>query len=319
MAAEYTVGCIGAGVIGSSWATCFAMHGCKVNVYDIKEEFLTRACERINDNITFLVSKGYYSEEKKEEALKRITYTTSLQDALKDVSFIQESGPENYEAKRAIIQTVDKFAPPEAVYASSTSGLLITEIASVSEHPERCVGGHPYNPPHLIPLVEITRGKKTGQEYLDKAKQFYQEMGKEPIVLQKETLGFIANRIQVAVGREVCELVERGVCSIEDTDKAICFGPGLRWAIMGQNLINQLGGGDGGVRRCAESMGKSAELWLSDMAKWDKFPDNWVDLQEAGIKEEMANRSPEQGNTNEEIIKYRDDKLLGILHLLGKL
>ena len=251
--------------------------------------------------------------------MARIEYTTSLAEAVKDADFIQESGPENYDVKRSIMEAVDRFAPQDAIYASSTSGLLITEIAKASKYPQRCLGGHPYNPPLLIPLVEITKGERTSQEAVDAAKAFYAGIGKEPIVLNRETLGFIANRLQIALAREATDLVHKGVCSIEDVDKAVCFGPGLRWAIMGPNLVNQLAGGAGGFRHAHEHMSPSAETWLADMATWSKFPEGWSEFAQKGVLEEMAHRDPACGRTNEEIIRFRDNMLLEILRLHGKL
>lgn len=314
-----TVACLGAGVIGASWAACFASHGCRVRLYDIKEEFLADAQRRIRRDLGFLAEKGYLTARAVETAMAAIEYTTDLARAVTDADFIQESGPENYDVKRTIMEEVDRSAPEDAVYASSTSGLLITEIARASAHPERCVGGHPYNPPLLIPLVEITRGERTSQEAVDAAKTFYAAMGKEPIVLHKETLGFIANRLQIALAREATDLVNRGVCSIEDVDKAVCFGPGLRWAIMGPNLINQLAGGAGGFRHAHDHMSASAETWLADMATWTRFPEGWSQFAQEGVLEEMAHRDPASGRTNEEIIRFRDNMLLEILHLHGKL
>ena len=314
-----TVACLGAGVIGASWAACFAKQGCQVRLYDIKDEFLTDAQRRIRRDLSFLAEKGYLAQEDVERAMERITCTTDLAAAVTGADFIQESGPENYEVKRTIMEEVDRSAPADAIYASSTSGLLITEIAKASVHPERCVGGHPYNPPLLIPLVEITKGEQTSDEAVEAAKAFYIQMGKEPIVLNKETLGFISNRLQIALAREACDLVCRGVCSIEDVDKAVAFGPGLRWAIMGPNLINQLAGGPGGIRHAHENMSRSAETWLADMATWTQFPEGWAELAQNGVNEEMAHRPAEFGRTNEEIIRVRDNMLLEILHMHKKI
>ena len=314
-----TVACLGAGVIGASWAACFASRGCGVRLYDIKEEFLTDAQRRIRRDLEFLSEKGFLTAGDVERAMARIEYTTSLAEAVKDADFIQESGPENYDVKRSIMEAVDRFAPQDAIYASSTSGLLITEIAKASKYPQRCLGGHPYNPPLLIPLVEITKGERTSQEAVDAAKAFYAGIGKEPIVLNRETLGFIANRLQIALAREATDLVHKGVCSIEDVDKAVCFGPGLRWAIMGPNLVNQLAGGAGGFRHAHEHMSPSAETWLADMATWSKFPEGWSEFAQKGVLEEMAHRDPACGRTNEEIIRFRDNMLLEILRLHGKL
>ena len=173
---------------------------------------------------------------------ERIHYTTEMAQALEHAEFVQESGPESYEIKRKILAQMEEVLPADTVIASSTSGLLITKIAEDARHPERIVGGHPYNPPHLIPLVEIVRGEQSSDEAVTCAAAFYRALGKEPVVLNKEVSGFIANRLQVAVYREAIDLVVNGVCSLEDTDKALLWGPGIRWGIMGPGRRRHRGG-----------------------------------------------------------------------------
>lgn len=313
------IACVGSGVIGVSWATNFVVKGYPVNLYDISQQQLELGKVTIDKNLRFLMEKGILTKEAVEEAKDLVQYTTRIEDAVKDVQFIQESGPEKYEIKQAILAEIDKYANPETIFASSTSGLLITEIAKLSKYPERCIGAHPYNPPHLIPLVEITKGDKTSDEVVKTAYDFYRLLGKEPVILSKEALGFIANRLQIALYREAVELVVRGICSVEDVDKAVTFGPGLRWAIIGPNLIFQLGGGSQGIKGLLEHIGPSSELWLEDMADWKKFPEGWADMAQDGVNKEMANLSDEIGNTNEKIIKYRDNMLVELLKLHKKL
>ena len=310
---------LGGGLIGSSWAANFLWKGFSVHIYDISDEALTTARNRIRKNLEYLVSKGILTADKLNEALGLAKYTMSLAEAVKDVQFLQESVLEKYEVKQALLAEVDKYAPADAVFASSTSGLLITEIAKDSEHPERCLGAHPYNPPHLIPLVEISRGQKTSEETVKRACDFYMSLGKEPIVLRKEALGFISNRLSMALYREAVDLVMRGVCSVEDIDKAVNFGPGLRYALMGPNLIYQLGGGPQGIQGLLKHVENSVELWWEDMATWKKWPPGWYEKAQEGVNEEMANRLPEQGRTNEEIAKWRDDGLIEILKFLKKI
>lgn len=313
------VACIGAGVIGSSWAIAFAMKGLEVNVYDIKDEALKLAEERVNTDLAVLIANEVLDESGKQEILIRIKYTTSLAEAVKDVQFVQESGPENYEIKQSMIEEMEKYLSAEAIIASSTSGLLITKICEKAQHPERFVGAHPYNPPHLIPLVEITKGEKTSEENVSLAKEFYQLLGKEPVVLNKEAPGFICNRIQMAVYREVCELVMRGVCSIEDADKAVTFGPGIRWGIMGPSLVFELGGGQHGVAGLMSALNDSITSWLQDMADWKEFPKEFAEIAEKGVQEELQNRSSEAGNDRESLAAYRDKMLIEILRLHKKL
>ncbi len=313
------VACVGAGVIGYSFAVNFALKGLEVGLYDINEEALNLAKERVNTSLQLLIKNGIINDEESEQIKKRIIYTTSMEEALKDALFIQESGPEHYDIKHQMVTEMEKYVSSEAIIASSTSGLLITEIAKVAKHPERFVGGHPYNPPHLIPLVEITKGEKTTEENVLLAKEFYQSVGKEPVVLNKEALGFICNRLQMALYREVCELVMRGVCSIEDADKAVTFGPGIRWGIMGPSLIFQLGGGKGGVDGIMHHLHDSITLWLNDMADWKEFPEEFAKIARDGVEEAMKNRPKEIGNDDASLAAYRDDMLVAILKLHGKL
>lgn len=313
------VACVGAGVIGYSFAVNFALKGLEVGLYDINEEALNLAKERVNTSLQLLIKNGIINDEESEQIKKRIIYTTSMEEALKNALFIQESGPEHYDIKHQMVIEMEKYVSSEAIIASSTSGLLITEIAKVAKHPERFVGGHPYNPPHLIPLVEITKGEKTTEENVLLAKEFYQSVGKEPVVLNKEALGFICNRLQMALYREVCELVMRGVCSIEDADKAVTFGPGIRWGIMGPSLIFQLGGGKGGVDGIMHHLHDSITLWLNDMADWKEFPEEFAKIARDGVEEAMKNRPKEIGNDDASLAAYRDDMLVAILKLHGKL
>ncbi|MFZ0943502.1 MAG: 3-hydroxyacyl-CoA dehydrogenase family protein [Syntrophobacteraceae bacterium] len=310
---------LGGGLIGSSWATNFIWKGVSVHIYDISDEALKTARNRIRENLEYLVSKGILTSGETNVAMGLVKYTTSLGEAVKDAQFLQESVLEQYEVKQALLAEVDKHAPADAIFASSTSGLLISEIAKGSAHPERCLGAHPYNPPHLIPLVEISRGQKTSEQTVKRTCDFYMSLGKEPIVLRKEAHGFISNRLSMALYREAVDLVMRGVCSVEDIDKAVNFGPGLRYALMGPNLIYQLGGGPHGIQGLLKHVEKSVELWLEDMAVWKKLPTGWSETAQQGVNTEMANRPPEQGRTNEEITRWRDGGLIEILKFLKKI
>lgn len=313
------IACVGSGVIGSSWATSFAMNGLDTVLYDIDSKYLDQARQRIARNLQYMQDNACLTPEQCAEALARITYTTSMEDAVSGAWLVQESGPENYDIKRSILAQIEASAPEDAIYASSTSGLLITEIARDALHPERCIGAHPFNPPHLIPLVEISKGERSSEDTVSRAKEFYQSIGKEPVVLHKETPGFIAGRLQIAVTREICELVMRGVCSVEDADKALTFGPGLRWGIMGPNLLLHLGGGEGGIDGLTRHLAASIKSWLSDMATWNEMPEAYYPIVRQGVEEEMAHRPAPLGNDVESITAYRDKMLIELLRLHGKL
>lgn len=313
------VSCVGAGVIGYSWAVYFALKKFPVTVYDVSCDSLNLARQRVHGSLESLANNNVISFSEISDIENRILYTTSMEEAVSDAQFIVESGPENYDIKRAIVKEMEEYTASDTIIASSTSGLLITEIAKEAKHPERFIGGHPYNPPHLIPLVEITKGEKTSEEVVEVAKEFYSSIGKEPVVLQKEALGFICNRIQMALYREVCDLVMRGVCTVEDADKAVTYGPGLRWGIMGPSLVFQLGGGEHGISGLLKHLGPSIDLWLSDMADFKEFPKEFGEIAQAGVEEEIKNRPSEIGNNDKFLAEYRDKMLIELLKLHKKL
>jgi 3-hydroxyacyl-CoA dehydrogenase len=310
--------CVGGGVIGSSWAIQYAMRGLNVTLYDINDEQLAKSRTQMEKSLDALLAYDAISLDRRSEIVSRVKLTTSMEEAVKDAQFIQESGPERLEVKRSILAQVEQFAAPDALYASSTSGLLISSIVEEAAHPERCVGAHPYNPPHLIPLVEITRGDKTSDATVKLVYDFYQSIGKEAVLLRKECPGFIANRLQLALYREVQDLVMRGVCSVEDVDKALVYGPGIRWAIFGHNMIMQMGN-PGGLIGMEKMLGNSGDVWLADMANWTHKPENWGEIAQPGVDEEMAHFPDYIGHTNAECIAYRDKMLIQILKLHKKL
>lgn len=313
------VACVGAGVIGYSWALYYSLKKLSVTVYDLTEDKIDLAKNRIHESLLNLEKNNVVQENEISEIESRITYTTSMEAAVKDVQFITESGPENYEVKQKMAEEMEKYTADDTIIASSTSGLLVSEIAKNAKHPERFIGAHPYNPPHLIPLVELTRGDKTDEHVLEVAKEFYQSIDKEPVVLQKEALGFICNRIQMAVYREVCNLVMNGVCTIEDADKAVTYGPGLRWAIMGPSLVFELGGGEGHIDGLMKHLNPSISLWLHDMADFKDFPEEFPEIARKGVEEAMKNRPAEIGNDDQSLAEYRDKMLIELLKLHNKL
>ena len=297
----------------------YSLKELSVTVYDLTDEKLQLAKKRIHESLVNLKQNDVVSENEIDEIESRISYTTSMEEAVKDVQFITESGPENYEVKQKMAEEMEKYTSSDTIIASSTSGLLVTEIAKNAKHPERFIGAHPYNPPHLIPLVELTRGEKTDDHVLEVAKEFYQMIDKEPVVLQKEALGFICNRIQMAVYREVCNLVMKGVCTIEDADKAVTYGPGLRWAIMGPSLVFELGGGEGHIDGLMKHLNPSISLWLHDMADFKDFPEEFPEIARKGVEEALKNRPQEIGNDDQSLAEYRDKMLISLLKLHNKL
>ena len=192
----------------------------------------------------------------------RLSFTADLPAAVKAADFVQENGPERIDFKKKLYRQLDELLPADVIIASSSSGLTMSEIQSDCPlHPERCVIGHPFNPPHLVPLVEIVGGAKTSEATIERAAEFYTGLGKQAVRLRKEVPGHVANRLQAALAREVYYLVAEDVVSVADVDKALCWGPGLRWGIMGQVLLNHLGGGQGGIEHFFEQFTRPMTAW----------------------------------------------------------
>lgn len=313
------VTCYGTGVIGTAWGAVFLKGGCDVTFFDIGEEQLQATKTSLEGVLAFFRSQGMMTPEQCLDAIQRTHYTTDPARAVGEAEFIQENCPESVELKQKVLATIEANCPADAIIASSTSGLLISDIAAKAVHPERVIGGHPYNPVYVMPLVEISQSEKTSPDVVAKARAFYTEMGKEPVVMNKECPGFICNRIQVAVAREAYDLVYRGVCSVEDVDKAIVYGVGLRWAILGPHLVSHLGGGAGGFRGLNKHIGPATKVWLEDMAKWTETPEDYMDIAEKGIAEEMANREPGKGQTIQELGAYLNNGVMAVLKYHGKL
>lgn len=313
------VACSGGGMIGSSFAVSFALKGFPCAVYEIDEPSAERARKNVQRLVQSMISLGITDEAAAQSAEDRITVTCDSEAAFRGAQFIQENGPEDYGVKRSILATIEAHTAGDTVIASSTSGLLITEIARDAKHPERCLGAHPYNPPHLIPLLELTKGERTTQETIDTAVDFYRAVNKEPIVLQKERLGFVANRISHALYREVISLVMDGVCSLEDADKAVCFGPGLRWAVFGPNMIYELGGGAGGIGEAVSKFKTVSNLLFEDISDMKRIPDEWHDIAVTGMEEEKRHLPDYVGQSREDYEHFRDMILVELLKLHHKI
>lgn len=300
------VACIGAGTIGSSWATYFVSKGLKVNVQDVNYDVLNAAKIRIDKNLQHLFKNDVISEEQLINSKELISYNTGIRETMSEVKFIQESTLEDYEIKESVIKEIDKHFVEDTIIASSSSGLLVSKLQEFSKHPGNIIIAHPFNPPHLIPLVEIVGGNAS-KEIISGAIDFYKSIDKVPILLNKEVPGHVANRIQAAIWRECIDLVDKGVCSVADVDAAVSYGPGLRWALMGPNMIFHLGGGEKGIEGFLNQLKTPFESWWHDMASWECFPDNISETLSKGIANEMG------GSSFEEKVKWRDEKLIAVL------
>jgi len=296
---------IGTGVIGASWTALFLAKGLEVTATDVApnaEASLRRFIEAAWPALKRLSIVPGASPS-------RLKFTADLPAAVKGADFVQENGPERIDFKKRLYGQLDELLPPDVIIASSSSGLTMSDIQSgCPVHPERCVIGHPFNPPHLIPLVEIVGGSRTSQETIERASQFYTAMGKRVVRLNKEVPGHVANRLQAALGREVYHLVADGVVSAADVDTALCWGPGLRWGIMGNMMLNHLGGGEGGIEHFFQQ-------FTGPMTSWWKVLGNPV-LTPAVQKKLIDSVHAEVGACSiDELSAERDELLLGLLEL----
>ena len=314
-----TVACYGAGTIGGGFAAYFAMKGLDVNVYVRSEASAERAEKAIATPLDSFVRNGVIPGGERQKIRDKIHVTTDPAAALKDVLFIQENGAENLEQKHQIIEVIESHAPDSAIIASSSSGMSVTKIAEKSKHPERILVAHPWNPAHYIPLIEICLGEKTSQSAIDFTVQFYKHVDKEPIVMKKEKVGFVANRLAHALWREQLALVEEGVCTMEEVDKAVCYGPGLRWGIMGPALAYELGGGDEGLVGCVKKFGEMTNTVFGDISNMERTPDDYMDMAVREMPPYIKNLPEHIGHTHAEIAAFRDRMLVNLLKLHGKL
>jgi 3-hydroxyacyl-CoA dehydrogenase len=277
------VAVIGAGITGASWAALFASRGLNVRLHDKDPEALSKGLERTQQYVHFLIDHGMADQKEAEAGLKALQPCEELYQAVEDAVFVQESVYENYEIKCAVFEALDRHVPRHALIATSSSGLSISRIQEAARYPDRCLAGHPYNPPHLIPLVELAPGEKTAKETVEAARRFYEGVGKTPVILNRAVPGYLANRMSAALWREAINLVLDGVASVADVDRAISLGPGLRWAVMGPHLIYHLGGGEGGIRYHVEHLRSAKEEIWHDLDEWKDLPSETAKVLEQGL------------------------------------
>ena len=302
------VGVVGTGTIGCGWATFFAMKGLETRLYDQYAASLEKAQEKVKSNLQTLVGLGEITQDQAEAAMGNLYIGKSMEDALESVSFVQESIYEDYDAKKALFKELDALLPEEVIIATSSSGLLMTEIQTVVERfPGRCIIGHPINPVFLVPLVEIVPGKQSDPKALTDARAFYEAIGKVPVTLKKEVPGYLENRLTAALYREAIDLAINDVASVEDIDKTIWAGPGLRYALMGPLTIYHLGGGEGGTKYFIDHLGTALTQWWEDMNTWTKIPEGAADILEKGVIEAM------DGKSISDMCAWRDKKLVELL------
>jgi 3-hydroxyacyl-CoA dehydrogenase len=296
---------IGTGVIGASWTSLFLAKGLDVIATDVAPDAETALRRFVKAAWPALERLGLAPGASQS----RLAFTADLPEAIRTADFVQENGPERIDFKKQLYRQLDALLPADVIIASSSSGLTMSAIQSDCRlHPERCVIGHPFNPPHLVPLVEIVGGAKTSEATIERASKFYTTLGKQTVRLRKEVPGHVANRLQAALAREVYYLVADDVISVADVDKALSWGPGLRWGIMGQVLLNHLGGGQGGIEHFFDQFSGPMTAWWKVLGSPELTPEVRRKLID-GLHAEVGLRSIAELETE------RDEILLGLLEL----
>lgn len=297
---------IGTGVIGAAWATGFLTAGHRVTAFDPAEG----AEERLREQVTNCVEDA--GSGSAASLLDNLTFAPSLAEAVAGADFVQENGPERLEVKQSMLAEIDAAAPESAIIASSTSGFSPSQLnAQARKAPGRIVVGHPFNPAHLVPLVEVVPSADTSAAVVDRALEVYRAIGKKPILVRAELPGHVANRLQAAMWQEAYSLVERGVVTVSDIDTAISYGPGLRWAILGPLAQQSPSGGAGGMRHVLDHLGPPQEVWMRDLRQVHLGEDLKEKLI-SGVDEELRGRDPAV------LAKQRDDMLLELIALKRK-
>ena len=294
------VAIVGTGVIGASWAALYLARGLNVIATDPApnaEANLRRYIDAAWKDLTVIGLSPNASRD-------HLKFTTDLKQALANADLVQENGPERIDFKVKLFADMDAATPPDSIIASSSSGLTMSAMQSACKHPERCVTGHPFNPPHVVPLVEVVAGEKTSPETVQRAMEFYTSIGKKPIHVKKEVVGHVANRLQGALYREVAYLIEKGVLDVADADVAVCWGPGLRWGVMGPSLNFHLGGGQGGIKHIVEHIFPAMYIWWKDLGTMTELSPQVKQTIIDGTLKEAGNRSIE------ELERERDTMLL---------
>jgi carnitine 3-dehydrogenase len=280
---------VGTGVIGASWAAQYLARGFDVVATDPGPNAEANLRKYVDEAWPDLTSIGL----SKGASRDRLSFTPNMKDAVSQADLVQENAPERPDFKMKLYADMDDLTPVDSLLASSSSGITPSVIQSKCKHPERVVIGHPFNPPHIIPLVEVVGGTKTAPEAIQQAISFYGSIGKKPIHLKKELPGHVANRFQAALYREMLYIIEQGILSVEDTDAAVSYGPGLRWGVMGQSLQWHLGGGAGGIKHFMDHLMDP----LAGMMKALGTPNITPELKQKvvdGVMREAGNRSVDE-------------------------
>jgi 3-hydroxyacyl-CoA dehydrogenase len=293
---------VGTGVIGASWAAEYLARGFDVIATDPAPNAEANLRKYIDEAWKDLTNIGL----SKDASRDRLTFTKDSKEALSKADFVQENGPERPDFKMKLFADMDDATPLDSIIASSSSGITPSVMQSKAKHPERILVGHPFNPPHIIPLIEVVGGTKTSPEAIKAAIAFYASIGKKPIRLNKELPGHVGNRLQAALYKEIMWLIQNDVLSVEDADVAVSYGPGPRWGVMGPSLQWHLGGGAGGIKHFMEHLMDP----LAGMIKTLQTPDITPELKQTivdGVLSEAGNRSLD------ELAQAENEVIIGLL------
>ncbi|UAL29006.1 3-hydroxyacyl-CoA dehydrogenase [Nocardioides rotundus] len=303
-----TVACVGTGVIGGGWVAYYLSRGFRVRAWDPAEDAEVRLRHLVDRAWPALTRLGTAPGASRD----RLEVFDDLAEALAGAQLVQESVPEQLDLKRRLLAEVDLLADPDVVISSSTSGFGMSEMQVDCAHPGRTVVGHPFNPPYLIPLVEVVGGELTDPATVAWAAEFYRMAGKSVIVLDREVPGFVANRLQEALWREALHMVAEGEATVEQIDRSITEGPGLRWPIHGPMLTFHLAGGPGGMAHMLDHFGPSLKSPWTRLTAAELTP-ALRDAVVAGCDREAA------GRTVDDLVSERDEGIIAVLGALGRL
>ena len=295
---------VGAGVIGASWAAEYLARGFDVIVTDPGPNAEANLRKYVDEAWKDLTNVGL----SKGASRDRLTFTTDMKEALSKADFVQENGPERPDFKMKLFADMDDAAPLDSIIASSSSGITPSVMQSKCKHPERILVGHPFNPPHIIPLVEVVGGTKTSPEAIQQALAFYASIGKKPIELKKELPGHVGNRLQAALYKEIMYLIQHDVLSVEDADIAVSYGPGPRWGVMGPSLQWHLGGGAGGIKHFMVHLMDPLVAMIKTLGTPDVTPELKQTIVD-GVLREAGNRSVD------ELAQDENEVIIGLLQL----
>ena len=306
--APRTIGVVGTGVIGAGWAVRALARGHAVVAWDPApgaEERLRATVDRAWPSATRL---GLFPGADR----RHLAWAAAADDLAGRVDWIQESAPEDEDVKRPLLQALARAAGPEVVIASSSSGLLPTRLQEGCRHPERVLIGHPFNPVYLLPLVEVVAGRQTSTEAVNAALTHYDDLVMHPLLVRTEIEGYLSDRLQEALWREILHLVNDGVATTRELDEAVHYGPGLRWAGMGTNLTFHLAGGEGGMRHMLGQFGPALKLPWTKLEAPD-LTEDLIELMAAGCEEQA------EGRSMAELERLRDDYLVNVMRSLRPL